>query len=734
EILAPASDAYGFTATRSDGRIVLSGEVPNLATRERVRAAATTAFPDTQIVDEMVFASGAPDGYAAQVQFSLSQLGAVEAGDAGFTPGGFFLNGQAKDMASFDAAGAALGGAMPGEMTLASNGLTPPVVSPYTWSAVSDENGVELSGFVPSEDVRSALVEKASEISGSVTDNMLVALGAPTDFSGAAAFGLDQLSGLSSGTASLSDNEYSITGKAADSAGFEAESGRAVAPPSGFATASSAIEPPVVADYPFRASLEEEALRLTGFAPTNEARQNVETMAAAKFPDVEILNELQIAAGAPAAYEAGVGYGLDMLTRFDSGQAELVGDQLSVVGSASTVSDYTAATAQLGTFPAGLTEGVMEIEPAIVSPYQVTMVRNGQATTLTGFAPDLAARTAAEDLAAVTFPDATIVNRLQIAGGVPDGVDYAGALIFATDQLAKLETGTATLNDDSYSITGAALTEGDYDSVIAEVSGDLPAGLSLGSQDVRLPLADPFIWSAMRNGNGVVLSGNVPSNEEKERLTAYANSRFSGLEITSDMTRAAGEPRNFDSAASVGLTTLSRMRSGSVTLEGSRMIVEGETFTPVLRDELTSAIANGLPAGFTGEANLTAPDLEPVEADLCDALIAARMSEAKIGFETAKAVIRAESFGLLDELSGIVARCEGTRLEIAGHTDSDGSETYNQRLSEARANAVRTYMVEAGVEALRIRARGFGEAQPIADNDSDEGKAQNRRIEFKIVE
>jgi outer membrane protein OmpA-like peptidoglycan-associated protein len=73
------------------------------------------------------------------------------------------------------------------------------------------------------------------------------------------------------------------------------------------------------------------------------------------------------------------------------------------------------------------------------------------------------------------------------------------------------------------------------------------------------------------------------------------------------------------------------------------------------------------------------------------------------------------------------------RIEIAGHTDSDGSEAYNQTLSEERAASVLNYLVEHGVSARRLTTVGYGETRPVVPNTSAANKAQNRRIEFTVL-
>jgi len=90
-------------------------------------------------------------------------------------------------------------------------------------------------------------------------------------------------------------------------------------------------------------------------------------------------------------------------------------------------------------------------------------------------------------------------------------------------------------------------------------------------------------------------------------------------------------------------------------------------------------------------------------------------------------------FPVLDKVSSTLAEYNKTVIEVAGHTDSVGSDTYNQQLSERRANSVAAYLSGHGVDRGRMVTVGAGEAHPIATNGSEEGRAQNRRVEITIV-
>ncbi|BBD98675.1 glycine zipper 2TM domain-containing protein [Sphingobium amiense] len=87
----------------------------------------------------------------------------------------------------------------------------------------------------------------------------------------------------------------------------------------------------------------------------------------------------------------------------------------------------------------------------------------------------------------------------------------------------------------------------------------------------------------------------------------------------------------------------------------------------------------------------------------------------------------------LNDVASVLAQYPKTYIDVYGHTDSDGTDAYNQTLSERRAQAVADYLVRQGVQSARIATRGFGESQPIASNATEEGKAANRRVEIKIA-
>jgi outer membrane protein OmpA-like peptidoglycan-associated protein len=104
-------------------------------------------------------------------------------------------------------------------------------------------------------------------------------------------------------------------------------------------------------------------------------------------------------------------------------------------------------------------------------------------------------------------------------------------------------------------------------------------------------------------------------------------------------------------------------------------------------------------------------------------------------FDTGKATIQARSFGLLDDVAAAFAQNPDIlKVEVAGHTDSQGADAANLTLSQKRADAVVAYLINKGIGPERLSPVGFGEGKPIASNETADGRAENRRVEFTILD
>jgi OOP family OmpA-OmpF porin len=161
--------------------------------------------------------------------------------------------------------------------------------------------------------------------------------------------------------------------------------------------------------------------------------------------------------------------------------------------------------------------------------------------------------------------------------------------------------------------------------------------------------------------------------------------------------------------------------------------LSGDALYEASAGQIRAGLTKDLPRNWQAKPEISVkPAAAPVDATVCQQLFSDLLAKGKIRFETGRATIDPDSAGLLDRLIETALRCPAANIEIAGHTDADGDGGFNQALSEKRAQAVADYLVRAGLPADRFKAMGYGSLQPVASNDTDEGKAQNRRIEFLV--
>jgi OmpA-OmpF porin, OOP family len=164
---------------------------------------------------------------------------------------------------------------------------------------------------------------------------------------------------------------------------------------------------------------------------------------------------------------------------------------------------------------------------------------------------------------------------------------------------------------------------------------------------------------------------------------------------------------------------------GNITITPSTSVSFDFVFDRAAGDpgDVVAAVAKPETAALESSGNLT--------RDECVTRFDTLSSTQAIYFRTASAELRSDSEPLLDTVIDIVKRCPDLNVEIAGHTDADGSDSANQLLSEKRAGAVAEFLTWKGVEQDRLRTVGYGEKMPVAANDTRENKSRNRRIEFR---
>jgi OOP family OmpA-OmpF porin len=322
----------------------------------------------------------------------------------------------------------------------------------------------------------------------------------------------------------------------------------------------------------------------------------------------------------------------------------------------------------------------------------------------------------------------------------PRWSDAAGVAIAA---LKSLGGGSVTITDADISLISVPnMDPARFDRVVAETKRALPEVFTLHATLPVIEDGEAQIpeFSATLSPEGLVqLRGKLGTDLSRTTIRSYAQARF-GSDSIYDATRVAEAlPSGWANRVMAGLDALSELHNGAMTVTPDVIELRGQTgrqdagtrISQVLVTKLGDTEQFALDVAYNEALNPLANIPTPEE---CLADIQATQSDSKILFESGSGTLDKSAGPILDQIAEILKACGGIRLQIQGHTDSQGRESMNQALSQNRAQSVLAALRERRVLTGNFEAVGFGETQPIADNETAEGREANRRIEFVILE
>lgn len=494
---------------------------------------------------------------------------------------------------------------------------------------------------------------------------------------------------------------------------------------------------PLETPYRFSAEKTEAGVMLTGFAPDQATRAVIVAQLSQMLPGIAISDQIKLARGAPDNLIELVAYGMSAFPRFSTGSVEISDTTMRVNGHALSPTDHEAALQMLSADPpTGTKLETLEITAAgAAGDYRFAVEIDGSNLKLSGYVPDSETRASIRSAVAVVRADLMMTDELLYATGVPEGVDWAAAAAETVALVTRMTQGRADIEGRRLDLSGQVTDGAAFREIQAALGGQLAGGLVLGTADIGVARVSPFTWSASVSADGLVMSGFVPDDATRARLSDAAGLKFGALAIDDRLQVASGAPEGFATAALAALQALSRLEDASVDLTDTRIAIAGLALTPPAQKAVVDNLTETLTQDFAVEPQIEIKLLPSQTLDEagCQDELNRLVTTNTILFETAEAGIAAHSHGFLDRIAFAAQRCGDARLEVSGHTDSDGAEAFNLALSKRRAEAVLTYLSAAGVVSDRLEAIGFGESRPVADNETEAGKADNRRIEFRVV-
>jgi OOP family OmpA-OmpF porin len=243
-------------------------------------------------------------------------------------------------------------------------------------------------------------------------------------------------------------------------------------------------------------------------------------------------------------------------------------------------------------------------------------------------------------------------------------------------------------------------------------------------------LISPYNMKISYDGENIRLKGYMPSKERKSKLLIEV-SNFYGRNIVDEIDIGAGEPKAWDAFILTVAKEMQKFDLSLVTISDNVLHVSGKIGTEEARMAVEKSLSSFKEKGFNIHCHMVALD---ASARVCQEKFNILLGKEKIEFESSKSFIKASNHKLLEELSDISLLCPSVKIEIIGHTDSLGNDNKNKDLSLSRAKAVVAKLFGFGIPLERLTAKGMGEKSPVSSNETDDGRAKNRRIEFKVIE
>src|SRR6202163_3869160 len=408
-------------------------------------------------------------------------------------------------------------------------------------------------------------------------------------------------------------------------------------------------------------------------------------------------------------------------TVLDKGRVAVAGRDVTFAADAFSEDGRRGAVASVAAVPGvRLVNDETRLVPE-ARPFVWSAERDVARVTLGGSAPLPASKGRLLEAARASLGGVEIVDQMQLSRGAPPRFDNAALLLL--DQIGKLKDGKVAISDTKVSLSGMARDLGGREAIAAALK-NLPEGFSVAANEIKAP---PYIFQAYKDPVAVTLTltGYVPDNNVHAAVAAAAGRKFFSEKVVDNLKASVGAPGGFAGAAVPAL--------GALEVSDREVKLSGDALYDGAAAQIRAGLGKDFPQGWQFKADISVkPAAAPVDATVCQQLFADLLAKGKIRFESGRATIDPDSAGLLDRLIETALRCPTANIEIAGHTDTDGEDAFNQALSEKRAQAVSDYLVKAGLPADRFTATGYGSTQPVATNDTDEGKAQNRRIDFMV--
>jgi OOP family OmpA-OmpF porin len=489
----------------------------------------------------------------------------------------------------------------------------------------------------------------------------------------------------------------------------------------------------------------DDGIQMIGLLPTGDAEAALierGTALAAAAPFSEMIETANYTA--PAKWEAALEFGLRAFEMLPRSKISISAERVAVTAIANSSSEKRAFEADLARAKPGDLAATIEISAPrpVLTPFTLRFVKDASGARFDACAAD--SETARDTILRTgEAAGAQAGGDCTIGLGVPSP-RWAVATSAGIAAVGALGEAAVTFKDADVTLqASAAVSQRDFDRVVGDLEAALPdvfslnASLEVAAEASAVGPAE-FTAALSQSTGRVELRGRLPDDIQRLVVENFAKAAFGADKVYQAAVIDADLPGGWPVRVLAGLDALGQLEGGDLTVRADSVTVKGVTGNSDARARISQILSDKLGQGQAFKVDVRYDRaLDPIASlptpQECAARVDGVLKSNKIVFEPASTEVDGNAATIMGLLATALDKCTNLRMEIGGHTDTEGSEESNQSLSQARADAVLIALQGRQVDVSGFVAKGYGEAVPIAGNDTEAGRETNRRIEIKLV-
>lgn len=489
----------------------------------------------------------------------------------------------------------------------------------------------------------------------------------------------------------------------------------------------------------------DDGIQMIGLLPEASEVDLITTSAQALTPAIPISDMIETAAyPAPEGWEAALVFGMDALKLLPRSKISVAADRVAITAIASSeVEKRRFETVLNSAKPAGLAVKIDISAPRpVLTPFTLRFVKDAAGSRFDACSADTEAARR-KILTAATAAGVEGSADCTIGLGVPTP-RWADAVVLGIKSVSALSAATLTFSDADVSLlVGSDVSQADFDRVVGDLENGLPAVFSLKStlekkQSGAAQGPAEFSATLAPETHRIELRGRLTDVMLRDAVENFSKAEFGSDKVYVGTRLDPELPDGWPLRVLAGLQALSELDNGKLLVRADTVEISGITGSTSGKVRISQILSERLGQGQTFKVDVRYDkELDPLAglptAAECAAAADAVLAKGQITFKPGSAEIDASAEMVMNALAVALKRCGPVKLEVAGHTDSQGSEEGNRALSQARAEAVVLGLQGRQTDIDGMVAKGYGEADPIADNGTEAGREANRRIEFNLI-